>query len=228
MPICSSRPSARAASRRFLFNGFMTLSDYASWASILSLPLSVVLWLFTRESAAKFWKNWFGWILFGGFVLGLAAAWHLGWLSWLTKPVAWPVWGLILFGVGSFILPLFCWVLMKLFGEQSIVSQLDWHNYVNDEVFGVSWHWNYLGDKLNDDLSAFCPNHNCKCRLRSELNRNAPFNPSRYESPVSLVCPRCGFQKDFDSDFESIKRDVLFEIERRLNTKEFLKRFEKK
>ena len=228
MRICSSPPSDRGAIRRFLSDDFMTLSDYASCASILSLPLSVVLWLFTRETAAKFWKNWFGRIFFVGFILGLVAVWHMGWLSWLTKPVVWPVWALILLGVGGLVLPLLYWGLIKLFGKQSIISQLNWRNYVNDEIFGVNWHWNYLGDKLYDDLSAFCPDHKCKCRLRSEPNRNAPFNPNRYESPISLVCPRCGFQKDFDSDFESIKRNVFIEIERRLNTKEFLKRSENK
>jgi hypothetical protein len=206
----------------------MTLTDYASWASILSLPLSVVLWLFTRESAAKFWKEWFGWIFLGAIILVLFAAWHMGWLSWLAKPITWPMWGLILLGLGSFVLPLLCFGLIKLFSEQPIISQLDWHNYVDDEIFGVSWNWNYFGDKLGSELSAFCPRQDCKCRLKSELNNNARFNPSRYDFPISLICSRCGFRKDFDSDFESLKRDVFFEIERRLNTKEFLKRFENK
>jgi len=206
----------------------MTLSDYASWASIFSLPLSVVLWFFTREAAAKFWKDWLGWIIIGAIILGLFAAWHMGWLNWLAQPITWPVWGLILLGVTSFLCPLCCWGLIKLFSEQPIISQLDWHNYVNDEIFGVNWHWSYFGDKLGDELSAFCPRQDCKCRLKSELNNSARYNPGRYDFPISLVCSRCGFRQDYDRDLESLKRDVFIEIERRLNTKEFLKRFEKK
>jgi hypothetical protein len=205
----------------------MTLSDYASWASIFSLPLSVLLWFFTRETAAKFWKDWLGWIISAAIILGVFAAWHMGWLNWLAKPITWPVWGLILLGFVCFICPLFCQGLIKLFSDQSI-PQLDWHNYVNDEIFGVRWNWRYFGDKLDDELSAFCPRQDCKCRLKSELNNNARFNPGKYYPPISLVCSRCGFRQDYDIDLESLKRDVLVEIERRINTKEFLKHFENK
>ncbi len=208
----------------------MTLSDYASWASILSLPLSVVLWFFTREAAAKFWKDWLGWIIIGAIILGLLASWHMGWLSWLTKPITWPVWGLILLGIGGCILALLCWFVVKMFDEQPIIPmQLDWHNYTHDEIFGVRWNWSYVGNQISDQLSVFCPRQNCcKCRLKSELNNNARFNPGKYYPPISLVCSHCGFKQDYDCDFESLKRDVLFEIERRINTKEFLKHLENK
>ena len=29
-------------------------------------------------------------------------------------------------------------------------ARIDWHNYIQDEIFGVLWHWQYSGNSLND------------------------------------------------------------------------------
>jgi len=40
----------------------------------------------------------------------------------------------------------------------------------------------------------------------------------------SLLCPRCGFQRDLNTDLEHQKQNVVFEIERLINTGEFRQR----
>jgi len=217
-----------------------SLPDMANWAQILSLlgiPLSVALWYFTKEKAERFWKRWQKtiFLLFG--IGGLFALWGLGWLHWLSRPVTLPVWILLLLGIGGLLVGLIIWLIVHWLNNPAVLqaeptSQMrrslsappDWHNYVNDEIFGVRWQWGYRGNQIDNKLTAFCPQPHCRNRLEEKMNM-PKMHSQRYTIPVSLVCPTCGFQHDYDDDAQRLKERVLMEIERRINTGEYEKRF---
>jgi len=108
--------------------------------------------------------------------------------------------------------------------QPSQPQQTDPYSYVTDVIFGIEWLWGYAGTKLNEhELSAFCPNQNCKCRLESQINHNAG-NYFGGGFPVSFVCGNCGFRREFDLDMNDLKQKVFFEVERRIRTGEFQQR----
>ena len=65
----------------------------------------------------------------------------------------------------------------------------------------------------------------CRLEIKDEEPRpeRGPFNSYRYVHPVSVNCPHCGFKKVFDWDFDTVKRKVHYEIERRIRTGEYRK-----
>jgi len=180
----------------------LNLQDAANWAQIiglLGLPLTVIAWLVTRDRLATFWKKWrvrLFWVLGAALVIALYFA---GYFHWLVYPVKSPLWILLLFG-GAFaaLLTWNGWQWLKKSSGSPLVSSLvnDWHNYVNDEVFGVRWTWTYRNERIHNDFGAFCPRPNCRCRL-TEVSNPQRMSLNIYQSiPITLKCPRCGFSRD--------------------------------
>jgi hypothetical protein len=211
----------------------MTLSDAANWATIFGVPISVVvsitLWYFTKESAAKFWEWAWKWITLAIVAFLAFALWHFGCLNWLCYKVTWPVWALILLGISSLLFLVALAALSEIFSQPSAQQELKPYQYRKDEIFGVEWVWSYFGEQINvDDFSAFCPKEGCKHRLESELNRNARVNTNLVGFPISLKCRRCGFQRDFECDLERLTHDAALEVERRLRTGEYIEKLKQR
>ncbi len=196
----------------------MTLSDTANWAQVLSLPLAVVLWLLTRETATRFWKRWQKRIFVLTTVVVLVGLWRFGWLGWLSQPVTLPLWALLLMGGMIVTLGMGYFFIKPMPMPQ---APNNWLNYVNDEIFGVRWAWQFVGEKIGTEFSAFCPRDGCRCRLQEKMNLEGDFH---HGLPISLVCPNCSFKMNFDCDWKELTRRVSVEIERRINTREYLRR----
>jgi uncharacterized membrane protein len=75
----------------------LSLDKLANIAQIISVPLTILVWLFTREKFAEFWRKRGRVILAITVVLALVALWRIGWLNWLQYQVTWPIWGLLLY-----------------------------------------------------------------------------------------------------------------------------------
>jgi hypothetical protein len=211
-----------------------TLSDWANFAQILSLPLAILLWLFTKDHVTTFWRKWRTPIFIGLPCLAAVGAWRWGWLAWLVRPITvtlpvW-VWAVALMCIALAIsLP---WVMRVSLRNDSSrpgnpigelpsarTSRRGWTEYINDEIFGVRWSWDYFGTRLDArSLTAFCPAISCRHRL--DVRPNYPAAISKLT--ISLSCPRCGFTRDFDWDHDELRKNVLGEVERRLNTGEYL------
>lgn len=214
-----------------------TLSDYANLAQILSIPLAIVLWFFTKEHVAKFWKTWWKPIFGVLAVVTLFALWRLGWFNWLTYSPTIPIWVLILLVFLGLLFAFVVWLLKTALNKKSLPpfqppsageperpeqpTQPDWHSFTRADIFGVVWEWNYIGNMINgSSLAAFCPNQGCMNRLEDQLD---PKNPNQsthdfYIFPVTLNCHRCRFKRHFDCDYDTLKRRVMDEIERLVKT----------
>ena len=222
------------------------LADYANLAQVLSVPLAIVLWFFTKEQFSKFWKNCRTPVFILLAIVALAAAWRLGWFHWLSgvfdffkHPI--PLWVFILTLALIF---LGFWILRtivnaiknraalevpKQMGQpqhseaKPCVSTVHFSAYVNDTIFGIRWSWNYRFDGTMDPtaLIAFCPNRNCGHRL----DVHDDYERASYMCylPISLHCPRCGFVQKFDCRLDGLQNRVAGEIERRINTGEYLR-----
>ena len=75
----------------------LSLADLGNIAAIISVPLTLLTWLVTRERFAGFWKKQGKLILAITVVLAAVALWRIGWLNWLQYQVTWPIWGLLLY-----------------------------------------------------------------------------------------------------------------------------------
>lgn len=105
-------------------------------------------------------------------------------------------------------------------------SRPDWHKFVSDEIFGVFWRWSYSGNSINDHLLAgFCPKQGCMNRLEIDFDPQNPHLAGQFHTLCeSMVCHRCGFKHHFDCDRESLQRRVIHEIERLINTGQYMAR----
>jgi hypothetical protein len=78
-------------------------------------------------------------------------------------------------------------------------------------------------------LAAFCPRPGCLNRLESGFSPENPnLHASFYGLPDTMRCNRCGFKKHFDCDHETLKRRVIDEIERLVNTGQYVERLKSK
>jgi len=77
----------------------LSLADLGNIAAIISVPLTFLTWLVTRERFAGFWKKRGKLILPITVTLAVVTMWRIGWLNWLQYQVTWPVWGLLLYPV---------------------------------------------------------------------------------------------------------------------------------
>ena len=195
----------------------VTVSDLANYAQILSVPLTVLAWLVTKERFAKFWKKRLK-IIFTAFgIITLIGLWRLGWLSWLSFRVSWPIWSLILLSFSWLAVARGIAAFDNLFRKE--VNELD---YTTDEIFGVEWNWCYVRGQLKQtELAAFCPNQQCACRLEQRSSSDERVY-------VSLICEHCGFVKHFEWSRQELNRRVVLEIERRLRTGEFKRRLDQR
>jgi len=190
--------------------------EKGSWiAAILAIPVAFLVWLVTPTEFIGFCKS-----------LGKTISTPFASMfSWLTHPVTWPMWVLIVVVLAVLFVLIATLLLYSLIRKGGRLPEIDPVNYRTDEIFGVVWIWSYIYGKLDqNNISAICPRQDCKHRLETQINPNAPFNPALRMPPVSLVCRRCGFKKDFNSDLKSVEYDVLLEVDRRIRTGEFVRR----
>lgn len=197
----------------------MTLSDIGNYAQILSLlsfPLTVLVWLVTAERFAKFWRRWKKALFFLFFLIALAGTWSLGWLTWATNVVSLPVWKLCALGASGFVLS---WLLLKV--RHWLASLAQKPPATSGEVEGIEWHWEWSGNRFLN-LNAFCPDPACRCRLRTERIDHVVGNFGyQMVDHVRVVCQRCDFRRDYDCNYAELERRVSFEIERRFKTGEY-------
>jgi len=196
----------------------ISLDDLGNIATIVNIPLLILTWFFTREHFAKFWKKWFKWILVIAVFTTTLFLWHKGWLNWLQYRFACPVWALILLSMGGLAIASFIMFLIALLNRTP-----DHSLYLSDNIFGIEWCWQPQGRTLHeDDLVPYCPTPGCSCRLD-------PLELSGYQvvDDISLVCDHCGFKKDFDCNWDTLRWKALKEIDRRIRTGEFKERLSK-
>lgn len=192
----------------------MNISDIANYAQIISIPLTILIWLITRERFVKFWKKWFVLILVIALIIGLIGLWKANWLKWLQYQITWPVWALILLSLSGLAIASLIRAL-----TDSLDRIPEHFLYISDNVFGVEWHWRYREGKLYEKyFEPFCPNRECSCMLD-------PVQRSAYQAidDVTLVCDHCGFKKDFECNWDKLIWKVVKEIDRRIRTGEFKK-----
>lgn len=191
----------------------ISLSNIASVASILSIPVMLIIWLVTKDRFSSWWQKWSKYILLGGFIVAIFAAHKMRWLDWLWDKYVYPVWLIILIGSSGFLIIL----LVKIFSDfiaDSSEEVPDFFKYTHDIIFDISCQWSYKNEKIdNYSLSFFCVNKNCSCRLDVEISRISDY--------IVVLCPHCGFRKQFNMSVENFKRSVVIEIERRLRTGEY-------
>lgn len=190
----------------------MTLSEAANWAQVFSLPLTIVLWLITKEHAIKVWKKLLPWLLPVLTIAALLGIYRLGGFNWLAVDVTWPVWKLL---VLAFTIPLLAVTAGLIALAVKKVTGPSPGDYRRDIINGIEWRWSYTGRLIDQaSISPFCSNAACRSRL--ELARNS------FEG-VLLRCPHCKAAHQFDPDAKKLWRRIELEIERRINTGEFKK-----
>jgi Zn ribbon nucleic-acid-binding protein len=194
----------------------MSLSDAANWASVVTVPLTLLAWFFTRERFAVFWKRQWKLVTMALFAVSAIAAARMGWFSLLNFQITWPLWKLIVVGGIGLVIPLLVLAAAKCFNLLPNPAK-----YTHDEFFGVCWHWSFCGYELfKDDIFALCPN--CSYQLD-------PARASLYDAvpAIELVCDHCGFRKRYDCNWDELRRKVLKEVQRLVRTEEWLQRYEK-
>jgi hypothetical protein len=200
----------------------MTLLQAGNMAQLLVFPLAILVWLVTQRIAPRFWKRWARSILAVSAVVTLFGLWRLRILDSLGGRVHLPGWMMLGLGLLAVLAGLFLRSLMR-----SNTWERDWRDYISDEMFGVVWHWRYIRNEVPEHhLSPFCPEQQCGCRLQSRANPERR-GPQPAAVPVFLLCPRCGFKREFDSGFDGLKAKVVAEIENRLRTGEYQKRLDR-
>lgn len=196
----------------------ITLSDLGNYAQILSLPLSVLLWRVTAERFGRFWKRWKRIVFLILSSVALGAAWRLGWIGWATQLVHIPVWGVCLLGISGFFLSWLIWKTVRWMANAS-ANQKRESGIVED----VEWHWRLVGDRIDgNSLTALCPDASCRHRLDSEdVGHIGDQYGYQLVDHIRLVCPRCGFRRDYNCNQRELVRRVGLEIERRFQTGEY-------
>jgi hypothetical protein len=204
-----------------------------AWSgTIVSALVAVIV---NREKLTTFLKPHRKFLLM---IVGVEVVWLLysrGWLDWLRRPTNTPIWVWLL--VGCALIPL-CWLTWVIRGavlsraiqaraqdygpSRARITRPPPHTeYGNDAIFEVWWSWSYRRGLIYlPDLTAFCPNEKCRHRLA----KRDDYERASYQHylPISLHCPRCGFVMKFDCGLDELQRRVSDEIERRINTKEYL------
>lgn len=190
----------------------ISISDLANIATILSLPVTILTWLFTRERFAKFWRKWIRWILVIVAAIAVVGSWRMGWLNWIQCKFMCPVWLLILLSFSGLTVALCVLALCNFLSRAP-----DYFSYISDNIFGIDWRWHWQKGKLREhNLVPFCPRRECSCRLDPQ-----EMSGYRAVDDISLVCDHCGFTKHFDCNWDELRWKVVKEIDRRIRTEEF-------
>lgn len=183
--------------------------------TVLGVIVAVVSYLVDRNTTIEYCKS---------FYKTLSAP-FVAVFNWFEHPVTWPTWAFFVFGVAiivAIVIVVVCSFFLSTRSKPSSANHLD---YRTDDILGIHWRWGYFNGQLDpDEISAFCPCPDCRLRLEPRINSNALFNTHSRHPPVSLVCSRCGFQRDFDMDLKQVHFEVLKEVERRINTGAFVNR----
>jgi len=198
--------------------GKMGLERWSWIASIGAAILGFVAYFVNRNDLFAFWKS-SGRIIATPFL----SAWNF-----FAHPVTWPVWALVLLVISGLAIAVavvlfVLWRVSKETQQAPESTPIRWQDYRSDEIFGVRWSWAYVYGQL-DNLVAYCPRKGCMHRLESRTNRLLDANSAMLTGLIatdSLFCRRCGFQQDLNTDLEHQKPNVVFEIERLINTGEF-------
>lgn len=162
------------------------------------------------------------------------------------KGLAWPVWTLLLLLFIMVILSVAAFTVLSWRNKdqiriesknprqqqeakpilQPVVLPPDPRSYTSDEIWGVNWSWRWFGHQFGNLVGPFCPNPHCLCRLDQEICRdpNMYYRHKSMTMPISLVCPHCGFKRDYEFDLAQLMDKTLVEIERRINTGEYKSR----
>lgn len=198
---------------------------FSDWLTVGGIVVTGAAWLIDRKQVVGFFGKHHRIILAFFAIAALSALWEGGYLNWLIHRANWPVWALILLGLSGFVFALAILAISELFKKGEPTP----FNYVRDEIFDVLWVWGYRGTKLDQsELAAFCPKPDCRCRLdsKSGIVASGGYYPVG-EPRFSLSCPNCGFKREFDRNESDLKRRVFLEIERRINTREYVERMKR-
>jgi len=199
----------------------LTISNAANWASILSIPLSLALWFYTREKFAKFWERWLKLIFSAFAVLIVVTFWLGGWLNWLSHQVTWPVWALVLLALLVPTVALLALRAVSLRQNQWVLQE--WAGYRSDHIFGVKWSWRYDTSGISH-ITGFCPR--CDMRLVYSEERLDGQPPDMFEPAdcTVFVCEKCGARSErVPGYFSHVLGRVEREIDRRIRTEEWKK-----
>jgi hypothetical protein len=191
------------------------LSLLANYAQVFSLPLSIFVWLVSPKGLKDFLRKRIWWLLSLVLLVSIVGAARLHWFGWLFISVPlWSVFATILTLLGALLLCL--WIAERAKRPPSFLE------YRAATIFGVRWSWPYtFGKLLTHTLQPRCPDPSCLCLL--DFRRSSGYEALRQ---VSLVCTRCGFRRDFDHDRQTVLDEVVKEIDRRVNTGEYIKEME--
>ncbi len=77
----------------------------ADGIGILTIAVTLLTFLVTREKFVQFWKKWFKLVLAVIVLIVLWLLWNQGWFDWLQDQVSLPIWGLILYSVFLVLVP---------------------------------------------------------------------------------------------------------------------------
>jgi hypothetical protein len=219
----------------------MKLERWSWIAGIFAAVIGLLAWLVDKNDFIAFCKATWKFIITP----------FLSAYNWLTHPVALPVWMLPLLLLLGVLVAFLVWLVsssrrkIRLHRRQAMTpnqpavqpagqsaepvkpARIDWHDYIQDEIFDVLWQWRYSNNAINEySLVSLCPRTGCMNRLQIvELD---PANPSLHTSfmtmPATLTCHRCGFKRHFDYDGNTLRSRVCDEIERRVRTGEYEQR----
>lgn len=221
--------------------------EHLSWvAGIVAVPVMLLTWFFKPKEFASFCKSTWPLLLVIFLIAGLIVTWVRGWFSWLAHPATLPLWLVILLFILLFV---FGVLFIAASLKKSVVTieprrtvpparetsyptqptqpaQLDWHSFVSDEIFGVLWRWSYVYNRISDtSVIAFCPRPGCMNRLEIGMDpQNPNIGRQPYSFPATMGCHRCGFKHHFDCDENTLRRRVMDEIERLINTGQYVQR----
>ncbi len=214
--------------------GLMKLEDWAHIAEIFMGVATFVTLAIQYKKVMVFCKRFWKVILPAFLIVALYALWVRGYFDWLFHPVTLPIWEWILFGGILLAVPIVLWAFVHSITinaqqpETLPPQRPDPHNYVNDHIFGVMWLWSYdMRGMINlNSLTPICPEPNCLNRLDRQMDfeRYTNIRPSQFGPPISLSCSHCHFKREFDHGWEHLQDALGKEIERRINTGEYIQR----
>lgn len=192
----------------------MKLEKWSWVAGIFAAIVAVLAWLVDRNDFTSF-------CIATGSVIGTP---FLFVYHFLTHPVTWPVWVLIVLPIAVLVIIAgVIYLIVRAVSGPRLPLHISPFHYKTDEIFGVKWVWDFHYQQLAENsLTAFCPRSHCRNRLTMRENYER-MRMGGYGGtvPISFTCRNCGFSHPFESNWTELRRDVLEEVERRINTGEF-------
>lgn len=184
------------------------LKYLAPSVSLLMFVLTISVHAKTNGHAVKLFGKVLA-VAFGmGFLLGLG---WLGW-GWLTASSQWHRWSLILLWLSG---PLVCAAAAVVVAWLSHALSEE-AEYTSDIIYGLRWDWSY--PNIEKTLAPLCPDQECQGELEQAWR-------SQYD--IALVCRSCGFAKQMDCEYPTLKDRAHREIRRLLRTGQYKGRLQK-